>query len=112
MLNAYEQRREHFELNMTPADEIARNPYNSFVQDYSGVSVETANAFESTIEKLSKRYYTGLTRVEVGEPRKFFGSGTFASVTPMPTVGANTLTLNPLKTKDYASLKTRIKGAF
>ena len=109
LLSAYDRRREHFKLNTVSASEIESSQFNTFVQDYSGISAETANAFETTIDKLSKKYYTGLTRVEVGDPRKFLGSGIFASVTPLSTVDSYTLTINPLKTKDYTALTSRIK---
>lgn len=109
MIAAYDRRRLHFDLNMVPGEDILSSPINSFVQDYTGISVETADAFETTIANLSEKYYTGLTRVEVGNPRNFLGSGVFASVSPAPTVGANTLVINPLKTKDYSALKQRIR---
>ena len=109
MLEAYERRRKHFGLTTASAKEIESTPHNTFCQDYSGISSETANVFELTIDKLSKKYYTGLTRVEVGNPRDFFGSGVFASVSPKTTVDAYTLTINPIKTKDYNALTQRIK---
>lgn len=84
-------------------------PLNTFVEDYRGVSVETADAFEKTVAKLSEKYYTGLTRVEVGNPQKLFGSGKFAYVQPSPTTGSNTLVLNPHKMSDFSSLTAKIK---
>ena len=70
MITAYDRRRLHFNLNMVAGEDILSDPWSSMVQDYTGVSVETADAFETTIAKLSEKYYTGLTRVEVGDARR------------------------------------------
>ncbi len=109
LINAYDRRRVHFGLNMTAGEDLLKTPFNTFVEDYNGVSVETADTFEKTIAKLSEKYYTGLTRIEVGDPKKLFESGKFAYVQPSPTTGSNKLVLNPHKMSDYSHLTARIK---
>ncbi len=109
LIRAYDRRRVHFGLNMTAGEDILRTPLNTFVEDYNGVSAETADTFEKTIAKLSEKYYTGLTRVEVGNQKELLNSGKFAFVQPSPTTGSNTLVLNPHKMSDYSRLTVKIK---
>ena len=109
LLNAYEERRKHFGLNVTPASELKKNKLNPITVNYDGVSLETAKAFESTIQKLSNEYYTGFTKIEVGDKKEFFGTHIFATTQHNNTVGQKALILNPHKTGDYNKMTEKIK---
>lgn len=109
LCNAYEARRKHFNLNETPAAELRESVFDGLSANYKGVSVETAKAFDETISKLSDEYYTGLTKIEVGDKKKFFGVRQFATTSHNNAVGQKVLTLNPQKTSDFEALKARVR---
>lgn len=110
LLDAYDARRIHFNLNETTADELrsmgAMNPMNV---NYKGVSLETAKVFDETIRNLSDEYLTGFTKIEVGSKKEFIGVNIFATTNHNNLVGQKTLILNPHKTGDYDKLTERIK---
>ena len=110
LLKSYDDMRVHFGLNTVPADELKKLPFNTFTANYTGLSIQSADAFNDTITKLSNEYYTGFTRIEVADPKEFFGSGVFASTKHLTTVGQKTLSINPLKTKDYDKMVEKIEG--
>lgn len=109
LLDAYDARRVHFNLNETTADELrsmgAMNPMNV---NYKGVSLETAMVFDDTIRNLSDEYLTGFTKIEVGNKKEFMGVKIFATTSHNNLVGQKTLILNPHKTGDYDKLTERI----
>lgn len=109
LLKAYDDRRVHFGMNTAPAEEMRKLAFNPFTADYSGLSVQTADAFNDAITKLSSEYYTGFTRIEVADPKKVFGTHVFASTTHNTAVGQSTLVINPLKTKDYDKMIERVE---
>ena len=87
LLNSYDDRRKHFELNETPADELREKTYNPITVNYNGISIESARAFNETITDLSKEYYTGFTKIEVGDKKKYFGVKKFATTIHQNSVG-------------------------
>lgn len=109
LLNAYDDRRKHFGMTTVPADELRKSKLNSVTADYTGLSVETAEAFNDTITRLSDDYYTGFTRIEVAKPKEVFGAREFATTRHLNTVGQKTLVINPNKTKDYNKMVEKIE---
>lgn len=109
LLNSYDDRRKHFELNETPADELREKTYNPITVNYNGISIESARAFNETITDLSKEYYTGFTKIEVGDKKKYFGVKKFATTIHQNSVGQKTLVLNPHKVGDYNKMSGRIR---
>ena len=109
LLDTYEARRVRFNLNVVPADELRGSKLNPVAADYTGVSVDTAKVFNDTISKLSKDYYSGLTRIEVADKKTMFGVSDFAIVSHNNAVGQKVLRLNPLKTKNLEELVNRIE---
>ena len=109
LLNAYDSRREHFGLNLTPADELRTSSLNPITANYEGVSVDTANSFNDTITKLSKEYYTGFTKIEVMDKKQSFGAQMFATTTHNNSVGQKALLLNPHNTGNFEQLTSRIR---
>lgn len=109
LLNAYDARREHFGMTSASADDMRKLKINPFTADYTGLSVETANAFNGAITRLSDEYYTGFTRIEVADPKKTFGSVNFATTQHLNTVGQKTLVINPIKTEDYDKMVEKIE---
>lgn len=109
LLNAYDDRRKAFGLNLTSADELRKGSINPVTVSYTGVSMETAQAFDTTIRGLSEEYLTGFTKIEVGDKKRLFGAKTFATTHHNNLVGQKTLELNPHKTSDYSSLVERVR---
>lgn len=109
LLNAYDDRRKHFNMNVVPADELRKSRLNTVTADYTGLSVQTAEAFNDTITRLSDDYYTGFTRIEVADPKKTFGAREFATTQHLNTVGQKTLVINPIRTKDYDKMVEKIE---
>ena len=109
LLDAYEARRVRFNLNLASADELRGSKLNPVAVDYTGVSVDTAKVFNDTISKLSKDYYSGLTRIEVADKKTMFGVSDFAIVSHNNAVGQKVLRLNPLKTNNLEELVNRIE---
>lgn len=109
LLQSYDARREHFGLNLTPASELRNSPLNSVTANYTGLSEKTAQAFSETIEVLSQNYYSGFTKIEVADPKKVFGSTSFATTSHNTAVDQKILSINPLKVKEYDKMVDRIK---
>lgn len=86
------------------------NPLNNVTVDYTGVSVETAEAFNTTISGLSEEYMSGITQVRVADPKETFGARFFAKVEANDDIGQRTLLINPHKCKDNASMVDRIRA--
>ncbi len=109
MLDAYDDRRKHFNLNLVPADELRTSLINPIKADYRGVSAATASAFNDTINNLFKEYYSSFTKISVGDKKKYFASPVFASTAPVNTLAQSELILNPYKVGNYDKLCKRIK---
>ena len=110
LLDSYEDRRTHFNLNLTSADDLrTMGNMNPITVSYDGVSLETAEAFDDTIQALSDEYLTGFTKIEVGNKKDFFGANIFATTQHNNLVGQKTLVLNPHKTGDYDKMVERIR---
>lgn len=107
LLKAYDDKRLYFGLNETPANELKNS--NTIKVDYDGLPVDVAKAFNDTIQNLSKEYYTGFTKIKVGDKKEFFGVEIFATTQHMNAVGQKTLVLNPHKVGNYEKLVDRIK---
>lgn len=109
LLDAYDQRREHYGLNLVPADQLKGNPLNNVKVDYTGVSVETAEAFNTTISDLSDEYLSGINQVRVADPKEAFGSSFFAQTQHNDEIGQKVLVINPHKCKDSKKMIERIR---
>jgi hypothetical protein len=109
LLDAYERRREYYGLNLVPADQLRGNSLNNVKVDYTGVSVETAEAFNTTISGLSEEYLSGITRVRVADPKEVFGASFFAQTQHNDTIGQNVLVINPYKCSDAEKMIERIR---
>lgn len=110
LLEAYDRRREQYGLNLVPADQLRSNPLNNVTVDYTGVSVETAEAFNTTISELSEEYLSGITQVRVANPKESFGASFFAKVEANDSIGQRTLLINPHKCKDSERMAERIRA--
>lgn len=110
LLKAYDDRRQHYNMNLAPAKELKESGMNPVTANYDGISIQTATAFNDTISRLSNEYYTALTRIEVGDPKEFFGASVFASTRHNNTIAQKTLVINPIKMKDYDKFTERIKA--
>ena len=88
---------------------MRKGSINPVTVSYTGVSRETAQAFDTTIRELSEEYLTGFTKIEVGDKKRLFGAKTFATTHHNNLVGQKTLELNPHKTSDYSSLVERVR---
>lgn len=109
LLDSYDDRRTHFDLNLTSADDLRSSGINPITVDYTGVSYETAKVFDDTVQELSDEYLTGFTKIQVGDKKEFFGVSTFATTQHQNTIGQKTLILNPHKMSDYGKMTERIK---
>lgn len=109
LLNAYDDRRIHFGLNETPISELKKQKTNPFTVNYNGVPIDVAKSFDDTIQNLSKEYYTGFTKIRVGDKKEFFGTQIFAQTQHNNLVGQKTLVLNPHKVGNYEKMVERIK---
>jgi hypothetical protein len=109
LLDAYDDRRKHFGMNVVPADEMRKSRLNTVTANYTGLSVQTAEAFNDAITRLSDDYYTGYTRIEVANPKEMFGVSEFATTRHLNAVGQKTLVINPNKAKDYNKLVERVE---
>lgn len=109
LLKSYDERREHFGLRMTRAAELKNSSMNPVTVDYTGISAESAEHFNDVIQKLSKEYYTGLTKIEVADKKKAFGAQTFATTDHNNSVSQKNLVLNPHKMNDYEGMVSRVQ---
>ena len=109
LLMAYDARRKHFGLNLTPASELRNDSLNPVTANYTGLSEKTAQSFSETIRQLSERYYTGFTKIKVEDPKKAFGASAFATTSHNTSVDQKILYINPFKTKDYDKMVEKIK---
>ncbi len=109
LLEAYDRRREQYELNLVPADQLRDNPLNNVKADYTGVSVETAEAFNTTISDLSKEYMSGITQVKVADKKEAFGANFFAQTQHNDAIGQKVLVINPHKCSDAEKMISRIR---
>lgn len=109
ILKAYDARREHFNLNETPAEKLRKTTYNPVTANYTGISEKTAQKFNQTIQDLSDEYYSGITKIRVEDKKKMLGVQNFATTSHNNVVGQKELILNPLKMGDYDSMVGRIE---
>lgn len=108
LLQAYDDRRKHFSLNLASASELKSNALNPVTADYSGISGRAAKEFSGVIEELSEQYYTGLTKIRVAEKKETFGAQFFATTQHKNSVGVKELIINPHKMADFDSMVERI----
>lgn len=109
LLDAYDRRRESFNLNLVPADDLRKLSFNPVNADYTGLSVETARAFNTTISNLSEEYLSGITAVKVADPKEMFGASFFAETQHNERIGQKVLVINPLKSKNANKMIERIR---
>ena len=109
LLEAYNRRREQYGLNLVPADQLRDSPLNNVKADYTGVSVETAEAFNTTISDLSKEYMSGITQVKVADKKEAFGANFFAQTQHNDAIGQKVLVINPHKCSDAEKMISRIR---
>ncbi len=109
LLKAYEDNRVYNKLNLISAEELKTSKLNPVTADYTGISAESARKFNDAIEGLSDEYYTGLTKIRVDDPKKAFGSASFATTVHNNAVGQKELIINPQKMKDYGKMVDRIQ---
>ena len=109
LLNAYDDRRKHFNLNLVPAADLEKSEFNNVAANYTGIDVKMADAFDKTISDLSKKYYTGLTSIQVADKKDMFGAPFMANTEHNNSIGQKKLVINPLKMGDYDKAVNRIK---
>lgn len=77
---------------------------------YSNISVETANVFNSTINKLASQYDTPLQKIRTMTKQETLGSAkTFARVTHTYEVDSAELLINPVKCQTPQKMIERVK---
>lgn len=106
---SYEERRVHYNLNLTPASEIREISGFEFGSNYSGIDFDIAKQFNETIVDLSDKYETGLQSIKVGNAKEFFGTVDFATTQHQSVTVSKNITLNPLKMKKSDEYVERIK---
>lgn len=109
LLDAYERRREKYGLNLISAEDLKGSKLNNVTADYSGLAVESAEAFNNTLEELQNEYLSGITQIKVADPKETFGATFFARIQANDQVGQRVLVINPHKCKDLDDLVGRIR---
>ena len=109
LAQAYDRRRERYGLNLITGEQMLNNPFGNAVVDYTGVSVETAQAFNKTLEDLQEEYLSGITEIKVAEKKEVFGATFFARVEADDRIGRRVLIINPHKCQDLNSMVERIR---
>lgn len=109
LAQAYDRRRERYGLNIITGEQMLNNPFGNAVVDYTGVSVETAQAFNKTLEDLQEEYLSGITEIKVAEKKEVFGATFFARVEADDRIGRRVLIINPHKCQDLNSMVERIR---
>lgn len=104
---AYENHRISNNLISTPYDDDLQDIVNA---NYGKMSVESATAFNNTLEELINEYDTPLQKIRTMTKDEFFAHGSsFAYVTHSYAVDSAELVINPTKCKDINKLTERIK---
>ena len=106
-LCAYEKHRIKNNLTSVPYDEGLQD----FVKaDYGKMSVESATAFNSTINELASEYDTPLVKIRTMTKDEYmWNRNSFAFVSHDYTTDSATLVINPIKCKDIEKVADRIK---
>ena len=107
LADAYEKHRIKNNLTSVPYDEGLQD----FVKaDYGKMSVESATAFNSTINELASEYDTPLVKIRTMTKDEYmWNRNSFAFVSHDYTTDSATLVINPIKCKDIEKVADRIK---
>ena len=108
----YETNRIQHNLNLVPADELRELQVEGVTGyvNFSGLSVQSAEAVSDTFEDLSKEYLSGITQIKTGTLEDFYSEpNAFAYVKHNDRLGEHELILNPRKMKDYDRMCQRIR---
>lgn len=109
LAEAYERHRIKNGLTSVPFDRLGDTQSVVFA-DYGKMSIESATAFNDTLQSLISEYDTPIQRVRTMTREEFAQlPHAFASVTHDYTVDSAELIINPTKCKDFSKLTDRIK---
>ena len=105
----YESHRTKNGLNLTPADELGEGKEYAFGAKYGKMSVESAEIYNDTVEKLIDEYDTPLTHIRPMTQEEYASlKDSFVGVIHDYTTDSATMTLNISKLKDLENLKKRV----
>ena len=108
--DVYEHHRINNEMTSVPYNELGDSATDIVNANYGKMSVESATAFNNTIEELVSEYDTPLQKIRTMTRDEFMAHGdSFAYVTHNYTVDSAELVINPTKCKDIDKLTDRIK---
>lgn len=106
----YEKHRIENKMTSVPYDELGDSAFDIVSANYGKMSVESASAFNNTINDLASEYDTPLQKIRTMTKNEFMAHGdAFAYVTHDYTVDAAELVINPAKCKEIEKLTDRIK---
>lgn len=110
LADAYEKHRIKNNMTSVPYDELGDSASDIISVDYGKMSVESAKAFDDTINKLVNEYDTPIQKIRTMTREEFMSNGdAFAYVSHNYTVDSAELVINPTKCKDIDKMKERIK---
>lgn len=110
LADAYEKHRIKNNMTSVPYDELGDSASDIISVDYGKMSVESAKAFDNTINKLVNEYDTPIQKIRTMTREEFMSNGdAFAYVSHNYTVDSAELVINPTKCKDIDKMKERIK---
>lgn len=106
---AYESHRTRNGTQSVPLADLGDSSTGVINANYANISTETASAFNETLAGLIDEYDTPLTKVRSMTKQEVFGrESVFASVYHDYTTDTATMTINPIKCKDFEKLKARV----
>ena len=108
LAEVYERHRVGNGLTSVPYSDLGQSAKQIVYADYGKMSVESASAFNDTIEELVKEYDTPLQKIRTMTKEEVL-SDSFAFVSHQYTVDSAELVINPLKCGNVDKLTERVK---
>lgn len=110
LADIYEKHRVENNMTSVPYAELGDSASDIVSANYGKMSVESASAFNNTINDLASEYDTPLQKIRTMTREEFKMNGdSFAYVSHNYTVDSAELVINPTKCKDVQKLTERIK---
>lgn len=108
MQKNYEERRIAENLNVTPIEELKKSGLNNVKVDYTGTSVETAEAINETLTDLFSRYRSKATSVSIMKKEDVLGVSAWGRTHPRSVTADAIIEFNPLKMNNFEKMCDRI----
>jgi hypothetical protein len=110
LADVYEKHRIENNMTSVPYAELGDSASDIVSANYGKMSVESASAFNNTINDLASEYDTPLQKIRTMTREEFKMNGdSFAYVSHNYTVDSAELVINPKKCKDFEKMNERIK---